>query len=84
MNVLAAFSCPYCGGTLLRESYYVRCGSEHRFTARFAPPPVEGAMDAPGGDGPAPPRGSVFQLRVVAHPDRGELGRVHVFPLDGS
>ncbi|MFN2432380.1 MAG: hypothetical protein ABR599_06105, partial [Gemmatimonadota bacterium] len=60
-------------------SYYVRCGTDHRFTASFR----SASATPPGSDGsPAAEGGAGLVLRVIGHPRRAEIGRLHLFPLD--
>ena len=57
MSFLDAFACPYCGAALLRESYLVRCGAQHRFTAR---------LEREGGDSSdEPPAGKDIKGRLL-------------------
>jgi hypothetical protein len=81
VSILDALSCPYCGAPLLKESYYFRCGYDHRFA--FAFKPGEEATGAPtlGEPGGAGDGGGSLLVRVLSHPDRTEVGRVYGYPL---
>jgi hypothetical protein len=74
-------SCPYCGGPLFKESWVLRCPRDHRFRGSFR----RGAPAAPGADGrgaaDGPPPPDTLVLRVVSHPDRAEIGRLHVYAV---
>ena len=111
MSLLDALECPYCRTPLVKESYYLRCLSEHRYT--FAVEPANGGWTSAGqageGDeqadgfpvgevgggmsrldvevGAGPPRtptGRRLVFRVIGHPDRREIGVLHVFPIDAA
>jgi hypothetical protein len=79
-TLLDALGCPYCGGLLFKESYYVRCERDHRFrsTLQRDPPPNDAAA---GSEGDEVSRVRALQLRVIWHADRKEVGRVFLFPL---
>ncbi len=85
MSILHALNCPYCGDALLKESYYFRCGRDHRFAASLeggpADPPEGGPADSLD-PGPQPSREEATRrlvLRVLAHPDRKQIGKLHTF-----
>jgi hypothetical protein len=78
VSFLEALGCPYCGGALFKESYYFRCSLDHRFRTRLGIAAGEDDEVDAGQGGSCGPR---LLLEVVWHPDRGEVGRLHSFPL---
>ena len=71
-------SCPYCAGLLLKESWVLRCPQGHRFRVSFRPS-GDGASSGPGAFA-----GGTLVLRVVSHPERSEIGRLHVYTVAPS
>jgi hypothetical protein len=85
VNVLDALSCPYCAGLLLKESYYFRCDRDHRFTSSFDPAEPHPRTDGEERGSAEPTWRGRLVLRVISHPDRGEIGTIFAFPLgEGS
>jgi hypothetical protein len=80
-SLLDALGCPYCGGVLFKESYYVRCEREHRFRSSLQRGRPSGAPSTPGDQVNGAPAPRALQLRVIWHPDRREVGRTFAFPL---
>jgi hypothetical protein len=79
-TLLDALGCPYCGAILFKESYYVRCERDHRFRSS-----VQRERSTNGGPDRRETEKAIevrsFQLCVIWHADRKEIGRMFVFPL---
>lgn len=80
-TLLDALGCPYCGGLLFKESYYVRCERDHRFRSSLQRDRQSNGGAARGQTEGSPPAPRALQLRVIWHADRSEVGRVFVFPV---